>query len=105
MQDVLQQLTTVLPQEKQFLARDGQLLKSSVVAAAQQLQPQLLWLLLLQPTIRQYFFQQVGDVWVFDKIKFEQCIASDTFLSDKKNNTLEANTVDALANSIPQIAF
>lgn len=97
MQEVLQQLTTLLQQEQQFLTSDGQLLKSSVIAAAQQLQPQLLSLLLSQPTIRQYFFQQVGDVWVFDKIKFEQCIADDTFLPD--NNTFKANY------SKPKIAF
>lgn len=101
MQEVLQQLTILLQQEKQFLADDGELLKSSVVAAALQLQPQLLLLLLSQPTIKQYFFQQVGDVWVFDKVKFEQCIASDTFLPPKKN-TFEGITAN---NSIPQIAY
>ncbi len=101
MQDVLQQLTTLLQKEKQFLADDGELLKSSVVAAALQLQPQLLLLLLSQPTIKQYFFQQVGDVWVFDKVKFEQCITNDSFLPDSikpfVNNTAK--------NTLPQIAF
>jgi adenine-specific DNA-methyltransferase len=101
MRNVLQQLTTLLQQEKQFLTSDGQLLKSSVVAAAQQLQPLLLSLLLSQPTIRQYFFQQVDDVWVFDKVKFEQCITNDSFLPDSISSvgTITTN------NTLPQIAF
>jgi len=101
MQNVLQQLAILLQQEKQFIANDGQLLKNSVVAAAQQLQPQLLSLLLSQPTIKQYFFQQVGDVWVFDKVKFEQCITNDSFLLDsiRSVGAITAN------NTLPQIAF
>lgn len=101
MQDVLQQLTTLLQQEKQFLTSDGQLLKSSVVAAAKQLQPQLLSLLLSQPTIRQSFFQQVGDVWAFDKVKFEQCITNDSFLPDSISSVGGITT----NNTLPQIAF
>ena len=82
MHHLLQQLITLLQQEASFVARDGKLLKNRVAKAALELQPQLLALLLSDTVIKQYFFQQVADVQVFDKIKFQQYINSKVFLAD-----------------------
>ncbi|MFC4230480.1 DNA methyltransferase [Parasediminibacterium paludis] len=87
MQDVLEQLTTLLSQEKKFVATDGQLLKSSILTATKQLEPHLLTLLLSQPTIKAYFFQKVYDIWVFDTIKFQQYINNELFYKDNEIET------------------
>ncbi len=82
MQYLLQQLTTLLQQEQAFVSEDGKLLKNKIIEAALQLQPSFLKSLLSNPSIKKHFFQQVEEIVVFDKIKFQQFINNKAFLPD-----------------------
>ncbi len=81
MQNLLNDLTQLLKQDERLVA-DGKLLKNKIIELGLQLDPSLIKLLLSQPAIKKYFFQQVDKIIVFDKIKFQKFISNKAFLPD-----------------------
>jgi adenine-specific DNA-methyltransferase len=81
MQNLLDDLTKLLQKDDRFTA-EGKLLKNKVIEASLQLDPALLKLLLSNKTIKKHFFQEVGGISVFDKIKFQKFISNKSFLPD-----------------------
>lgn len=79
MQNLLDELTDLLSKDKRLVV-DGKLLKNKVVELTLQLDPKLLKLLLSNSRIKNIFFQQVGDIHIFDKIKFQKFINNKSFL-------------------------
>lgn len=81
MQNLLSELTALLSTDDRLVA-DGKLMKNKVVELALNLDPLLLRLLLKQPTLRRHFFVEVGQVQVFDKVKFQRFVSNKSFLPD-----------------------
>jgi adenine-specific DNA-methyltransferase len=81
MQNLLEDLRTLLSQDQRFVI-DGKLSKNKIIEFALQLNSDLLALLLNHETIKKHFFQQVGEILVFDKIKFQKFVSNKQFLSD-----------------------
>jgi len=81
MQHLLNDLKELLQQDDRLVA-DGQLLKNKITELALQLDPALLSLLLSHADIKKSFFQEVGEVVVFDKVKFQKFVNNKAFLPD-----------------------
>lgn len=81
MQNLLNDLATLLATDQRFVI-DGKPLKNKIIESALNLDPSLLELLLQNEAIKKYFFQQVGDMLVFDKIKFQRFVSNKQFLPD-----------------------
>lgn len=65
-----------------YCSEDGVLLKNKVVAAAHNLSPNLLRVLLAQPSLKEHFFEEVNGIPVFDKVKFQRFVSNKNFLPD-----------------------
>lgn len=81
MQNLLEDLRILLSQDQRFVV-DGKLFKNKIIESALQLDANLLALLLKSDTITKHFFQKVGDVLIFDKIKFQKFVSNKQFLPD-----------------------
>jgi adenine-specific DNA-methyltransferase len=81
MQNLLQDLVTLLEQDDRFVI-EGQLFKNKVIELALALDSSLIRLLLSSDGIRSHFFQDVDGILVFDKIKFQQFVSNKAFLPD-----------------------
>ena len=64
------------------LVVDGKLNKNSVVERALRCDESLLSLLMADEAVKKHFFTKVGDVFIFDKIKFQQFVSNKQFLPD-----------------------
>jgi len=88
MQNLLQDLYTLLAQDPRLIAQDGALLKNLVIELGLKLDPDLLRRLLSHDRIRQHFFAEVEGVGngtplhVFDKDKFLRFVNNKEFLPD-----------------------
>lgn len=81
MQNLLNELKTVLSKDDRLVI-DGQLSKNKIVELALKLDADLLQMLLGNDRLKEQFFQQVGDTYVFDKHKFQRFISNKQFLPD-----------------------
>jgi len=81
MQNLLDELKTLLQQDERLVI-DGKLLKNKITELALHLDPSLLKMLLTNPGMKKHFFQQVDEVLVFDKIKFQKFVSNKAFLPD-----------------------
>src|SRR5689334_6972741 len=81
MQHLLKEVTDLLMKDSRLVA-GGRLLKNKVTELALAMDADLLELLLRNSATKKYFFQQVGSIAVFDKIRFTQFITSKSFLPD-----------------------
>ena len=81
MQNLLEELKALLIKEPKYLI-DGDLLKNKIIEDALKLEPSLLKLLLKNKNIRAHFFVDVGDIPVFDKVKFQEFVSNKAFLPD-----------------------
>ena len=81
MQNLLNELKDLL-QEDDRLVVDGKLLKNKIIELGLQLDATLIKLLLLHPGIKKHFFQEVENILIFDKIKFQKFISNKAFLPD-----------------------
>ncbi len=79
MQNLLNDLVTLLEQDPR-LVRDGQLFKNKIIELALALDKGLIRLLLSHEGMRRHFFQEVDDVLVFDKVKFQRFVSNKAFL-------------------------
>lgn len=81
MPNTFQTLTNLLKKDQRLLV-DGNLAKNKVIELALRLDTKLLQLLKSSPEIKKVFFQEVDDILVFDKIKFQSFISNKQFLPD-----------------------
>lgn len=79
MQNLLNDLIDILKSKADFVV-DGKLAKNIVVEKALQLDSEFLQLLLTSDSIKEHFFKKIGDVFVFDKIKFQEFVSNKEFL-------------------------
>lgn len=100
----LQELETVLKNDKRFVSEDGQLLKPLVQDAASALDSDLLRALLSSTDLRSHFFKTVEDITVFDQDKFMWVVNSKEFLPDSYTSYrnkigISANDQDLITSS------
>lgn len=76
-----QELVDILKKDDRLVV-DGQLAKNKVIELALQLDVELLKLLLGSKSLTSTFFQKVGEMLVFDKIKFQSFVSNKQFLPD-----------------------
>ncbi|TYR35301.1 site-specific DNA-methyltransferase [Sphingobacterium phlebotomi] len=81
MQNLLEDLKELLQQDERLVV-DGKLLKNKIIELALQLDTSLIKILLKSASIKQYFFQDVDGILVFDKIKFQKFVTNKAFLPD-----------------------
>ncbi len=81
MQNLLNELKDIL-QHDDRLVLNGKLLKNKIIELSLQLDAQLLLSLLSNNKLKNHFFQVVGDIYVFDKIKFFKFVSNKSFLPD-----------------------
>ncbi|EKF9846769.1 hypothetical protein O1D35_003442, partial [Vibrio cholerae] len=78
---ILGALTNVL-QSDERLVIDGNLAKNKIVELALNLDPSLLKLILSDEQLRNYFFQEVDGMLIFDKVAFQRFVNNKSFLPD-----------------------
>ncbi|MEO9003723.1 MAG: site-specific DNA-methyltransferase [Ginsengibacter sp.] len=81
MQNLLNDLSNLLQRDERIVS-NGRLLRNKVIELALQTDPKLIKLLISNHEIKKHFFQQLDDVLVFDKIKFQKFISNKAFLPD-----------------------
>ncbi len=79
MQNLLNELKELLQHDEKLVA-NGKLLKNKIIELSLRLDPSLITMLLSHKSIKKHFFQQVGKVLVFDKIKFQKFVSNKAFL-------------------------
>ena len=81
MQNLLNELKTLLATQPRF-TQEGRMIKQAVIDAAQALDVELLTLLISHDAIKRHFFQDVGGILVFDKVKMLRFVSNKAFLED-----------------------
>jgi len=81
MQNLQNDLVELLESEDNLVI-DGQLNKNKIIEAALKVEPFLIRLLIKNDTFKKHFFQEVDDILVFDKIKFQRFVNNKSFLPD-----------------------
>lgn len=81
MKDTLQEIIKLLSIDKRLVI-DGKLAKNKVIELALSLDPELIKLLLSSEETSAIFFKKIGNVLVFDKVKFQSFISNKDFLPD-----------------------
>lgn len=79
--DLLEHIKTILKQNQKF-CEGKNLLKNMVIESALKLDEDLLSILIKDDVAKNTFFEQINDVLVFDKIKFQKFISNKEFLPD-----------------------
>lgn len=81
MTKTISKLIDLLKQDERLVV-DNRLAKNKIIELALQLDSDLLKLLKSSKEISQIFFQQVDDILIFDKVKFQSFVSSKQFLPD-----------------------
>jgi len=81
MQNLQTDLIELLKNEDNLVV-DNQLNKNKIIEAALKVEPFLIRLLIMNETFKRHFFQEVENVLVFDKIKFQRFVNNKSFLPD-----------------------
>ncbi len=81
MQNLQHELIELL-KDQENLVVDGQLNKNKIIEAGLKLDPKLLQPLLQHTLFKEYFFTEVENILVFDKIKFQRFVNNKSFLPD-----------------------
>jgi adenine-specific DNA-methyltransferase len=79
--DLIEALTSALIENQSFVT-DGKLSKDAVVEAALNMDGSLIELLSKNATVKNAFFEEMGAVLVFDKVKFQRFVQNKDFLPD-----------------------
>jgi len=74
------ELKSLLKEDRRFVSRDGELLKNAIIELALKLDSNLIRLLLKNEKIKRHFFKRIDDVLIFDKEKFIKFIDNKEFL-------------------------
>ncbi len=72
----------ILLQRDVRMVSEGKLLRNKIIELTIQNDPSLISILLSHPVIKKHFFQQAGEVVIFDKTKFQKFINNKSFLAD-----------------------
>jgi adenine-specific DNA-methyltransferase len=81
MQNLLRDLIDILKNDDRLVV-EGKLLKNKVIELGLQLDKSLIKSLLQNPSITKHFFEEIDDILVFDKIKFQKFVSNKAFLPD-----------------------
>jgi adenine-specific DNA-methyltransferase len=81
MQNLLDELKDTLSADERLVV-DGQLVKNKIVELGLKLDAHLLELLLSNERLKDHFFRQVNDTYVFDKQEFQRFVSNKQFLPD-----------------------
>lgn len=81
MQNLQKELIELLKTQDNLVI-DGQLNKNKIIELGLKVEPQLIGLLIKNPTFKKHFFTEVENVLVFDKIKFQRFVNNKSFLPD-----------------------
>lgn len=81
MNKIQDELSELLKKDKRLVA-DGKLMKNKVIEFALKLDKDLLKLLSSNKSVKAHFFQEVDNMLVFDKVKFQDFINLKSFLAD-----------------------
>lgn len=81
MQNLQTDLIELLKNEDNLVV-DNKLNKNKIIEAALKVEPFLISLLIKSDTFKKHFFQEVENVLVFDKIKFQRFVNNKSFLPD-----------------------
>lgn len=92
----LDELEKVLKADERFIGEDNQIIKTKVSDAARGMDGLLIKSLLQNELLRDSFFTEVDDVYVFDKVKFIWVLESKEFLPD--SYTLYKNKIGLVDN-------
>lgn len=105
MQNLQNELIDLLKHEDNLVV-GGYLNKNKIIELALKVEPQLIILLIKNPIFKKHFFQEVENVLVFDKIKFQRFVNNKSFLPDSytafKNKiglTINDDTTDNFISS------
>lgn len=96
MQNLQNDLIDLLKHEDNLVV-DGHLNKNKIVELALKVEPQLIVLLLKNEVFKKHFFQEVENVLVFDKIKFQRFVNNKSFLPD--SYTAFKNKIGLITNN------
>jgi adenine-specific DNA-methyltransferase len=96
MQNLQNELIDLLKHEDNLVI-DGHLNKNKIVELALKVEPQLISLLIKNDTFKKHFFQEVENVLVFDKIKFQRFVNNKSFLPD--SYTAFKNKIGLITNN------
>lgn len=77
-----QTVLNVLKQDNRFFTEGGVLLRNAVYEAAMQMDTNLIHLLLANDITKEYFFKEVDEIAVFDKVGFGWVVNNREFLPD-----------------------
>jgi adenine-specific DNA-methyltransferase len=81
MQNLQNELIELLKTQDNLVI-DGQLNKNKIIELGLKVEPQIIRLLIKNPTFKKHFFTEVESVLVFDKIKFQRFVNNKSFLPD-----------------------
>lgn len=81
MQNLQNELIELLKTQDNLVI-EGQLNKNKIIELGLKVEPQLIGLLIKNPTFKKHFFTEVESVLVFDKIKFQRFVNNKSFLPD-----------------------
>ncbi|MGK2861449.1 MAG: DNA methyltransferase, partial [Chitinophagaceae bacterium] len=81
MQNLLKDLQILLQRDVRMVSED-KLLRNKIIELTFQNDSSLISILLSHPLIKKHFFQQAGEVVIFDKTKFQNFINNKAFLAD-----------------------
>lgn len=76
------EMEALLRNDSKYCMDDGTLIKAKIVEDALNLQPDLLKYILSHAELKDYFFCEVSETLVFDKVKFQQFVINKSFLPD-----------------------
>ena len=111
MQNLQRDLIDLLKNEDNLVV-DDHLNKNKIIELALKVEPQLIRVLLSSETFKKHFFQEVDEVLVFDKIKFQRFVNNKSFLPDSytafKNKiglTINDGTTDNYINGSKDVVL
>lgn len=81
LQNLYEDLTKLLESIERYLV-DGMLSKDKVAEDALAMEPDLLKVLTTDESIKNHFFEKIGTILVFDKVKFQKFVLNKDFLPD-----------------------
>lgn len=81
MQNLMERIVNVLSQDDRLVV-DRKLVKNKVIELSAQLDNELVSSLFADYVVRDQFFIQIKEVWIFDKAKFHRFVSNKSFLPD-----------------------
>ena len=84
LQNLYEELGFLLESHQRYLV-DGILSKDKVAESALALDPELLKALIKNEAIKSHFFEKIGTILVFDKVKFQKFVLNKDFLPETES--------------------